>query len=116
MGASGLVRGARGTAKLKYAGALQTYSRLGMAPSGGPCGSEWVPKSEVQNGAFFDRGLCNARRFATPEYLLVCGYNVSDWQIRNQSGSITLAPCRAAIGGIHGLTAAQERRPARFLV
>ncbi len=53
----------------------------------------------MQIGAFFDPRLCNARRFATLGYLLVCDYHVSDWQIRNQSGSITLAPCRAGLGG-----------------
>jgi gas vesicle protein len=57
---------------------------------------------EVQIGAFFDHRLCNARRFAPIRYLLVCEYHVSDWQIRNRSGSITLAPCRAAIGGFMG--------------
>ena len=29
----------------------------------------------------------------------MCGHNVSDWQIRNRSVSITLAPCRAGLGG-----------------
>src|SRR3954468_23236133 len=60
----------------------------------------------LQNGAFFDRRLCNARRFATPRYLLVCEHDVSDWQIRDRPVSITLAPCRAGLGGF---MAAQQR-------
>ena len=37
----------------------------------------------VQNGAFFDRRLCNARRFAGQAYLLVWLLAVLDRQIRN---------------------------------
>jgi hypothetical protein len=55
-------------------------------------------KAEVQNGAFFGRGRCNARHFLPPADLLVCGHPwVSSWQVRNPCRQVQpkLAPCQA---------------------
>jgi hypothetical protein len=78
--------------KLKIDVALEFQGRAGRLRWDNFWGRPIPERGGVQIGAFFDRRLCNARRFAWPRYLLVCEYHVSDWQIRNQSGSISLAP------------------------
>ena len=66
--------------KLKPGGELQgrAEARALVRPGVDSAGNR--KKAEVQIGAFFDRRLCNARRFAVAGFLLVCEYDVSDWQ------------------------------------